>query len=113
MERLTVNEAAQKLRISNEAVRKRLQRGTLPHGKRADGSVYVCLDTENHPNEEVTNEAWYATLWRNAKENATLIGAILALCGVLITQNVSTRTAELARIQTAKVQDQQTQEASL
>jgi hypothetical protein len=113
MERLTVNEAAQKLRISNEAVRKRLQRGTLPHGKRADGSVYVCLDTENHPNEEVTHEAWYATLWKSTKENATLIGAILALCGVLITQIVSTRTAELARIQTAKVQDQQVQEASL
>jgi hypothetical protein len=113
MERLTVNEAAQKLRISNEAVRKRVQRGTLPHGKRVDGSVYVCLDDEDYPNEEVTQDAWYATLWKGTKENATLIGAILALCGVLITQIMSTRTAELGRLQTAMVQDQQAQETSL
>jgi excisionase family DNA binding protein len=46
MERLTVNEAADRLRISQGAVRKRIQRGTIPYVKRMDGSVYVFLDTD-------------------------------------------------------------------
>jgi excisionase family DNA binding protein len=45
MERLTVSEAAERLEISQQAVRKRLQRGTLPHAKQ-DGRVYVYLDSE-------------------------------------------------------------------
>jgi excisionase family DNA binding protein len=43
MERLSVSEAAERLGISKEAVRKRVQRGTLPHGKKPDGKVYVYL----------------------------------------------------------------------
>ncbi len=73
MERLTVNAAANKLRISNEAVRKWVQRGTLPHGKRPNGSVYVCLDPEEYSDEEdFTSAAWHATLWKIVRENATL-----------------------------------------
>jgi excisionase family DNA binding protein len=45
MERLTVGEAAERLEISEDAVRKRVQRGTLPHAKQ-DGRVYVYLDSE-------------------------------------------------------------------
>jgi hypothetical protein len=45
MERFTVAEAAERLEISQQAVRKRLQRGTLPHAKQ-DGRVYVYLDSE-------------------------------------------------------------------
>jgi excisionase family DNA binding protein len=46
MERLSVSEAAKRLGISQEAVRKRMQRGTLPHTKGLDGRVYVYLDTD-------------------------------------------------------------------
>jgi helix-turn-helix protein len=45
MQKLTVGEAAERLQISEQAVRKRLQRGTLPHAKQ-DGHVYVYLDSE-------------------------------------------------------------------
>jgi hypothetical protein len=45
MERLTVGQAAERLQITEQAVRKRLQRGTLPHAKQ-DGHVYVYLDYE-------------------------------------------------------------------
>lgn len=44
--RLTVSEAAKVLRISKDAVRKRMQRGTLRHDKTLDGRVYVYLDYE-------------------------------------------------------------------
>jgi excisionase family DNA binding protein len=62
MERLTVREAAERLAISEEAVRKRVQRGTLPHAKPSDGHVYVFLDSNasgsNQPSEkETVNQA--------------------------------------------------------
>ena len=44
--RLTVSEAAERLQISKDAVRKRMQRGTLPYDKTLDGHVYVYLDDE-------------------------------------------------------------------
>jgi excisionase family DNA binding protein len=44
--RLTVSEAAEKLQISKDAVRKRIQRGTLRHDKTLDGHVYVYLDED-------------------------------------------------------------------
>src|SRR5215210_5305494 len=46
MERLTVSEAAGRLRISKDAVRKRIQRGTLAHGKWPDGRVYIYMDAK-------------------------------------------------------------------
>ncbi len=42
--RYTVNEAAEILGISAEAVRARINRGTLPKEKDGDGTVYVRLD---------------------------------------------------------------------
>src|SRR5215210_7354869 len=43
--RVTLTEAAQVLGISKEAVRKRIQRGTLPSDVGEDGRRYVCLDS--------------------------------------------------------------------
>jgi hypothetical protein len=42
--RVPLREAAQVLGISKEAVRKRIQRGTLPSDVGEDGRRYVCLD---------------------------------------------------------------------
>ena len=42
--RLTVSEAADSLQISKDAVRKRVQRGSLRHEKTLDGHLYVYLD---------------------------------------------------------------------
>ena len=44
---LTVAEAAARLRVKEQAVRKRIQRGTIAHDKDDDGRVYVYLDTED------------------------------------------------------------------
>jgi hypothetical protein len=45
VDRLTIQEAARRLGVSEGAVRKRVTRGTLEHGKAEDGRVYVYLDT--------------------------------------------------------------------
>src|SRR5215210_3477062 len=52
LERLSVSEAAEKLQISKDAVRKRMQRGTLRHDKTLDGHVYVYLGSGKEPDED-------------------------------------------------------------
>src|SRR5918992_3554878 len=44
VDRLTIQEAARRLGVSEGAVRKRVTRGTLQHEKEEDGRVYVYLD---------------------------------------------------------------------
>src|ERR671921_1171724 len=44
VDRLTIQEAARRLGVSEGAVRKRVTRGTLQHDKAEDGRVYVYLD---------------------------------------------------------------------
>ena len=44
--RVTVAEAAERLGVKEQAIRKRIARGTLPHDKEPDGRVYVYIDTE-------------------------------------------------------------------
>lgn len=44
-ERVTIQEAARRLGVSDSAIRKRMQRGTLQHAKDG-GRVYVWLDEE-------------------------------------------------------------------
>jgi excisionase family DNA binding protein len=47
MKRLTLDEAAEELRIKRESVYKRVRRGTLPYTKASDGRMYVYLDGKN------------------------------------------------------------------
>jgi hypothetical protein len=42
--RVTVYEAADALGVTVDAIRKRIQRGTIPHERHEDGRVYVLLD---------------------------------------------------------------------
>src|SRR5436305_6285735 len=42
MHRMTVAEAAQHLGITSDAVRQRIRRGSIHHGRHQDGKVYVC-----------------------------------------------------------------------
>ena len=44
VDRLTIQEAARRLGISEGAVRKRVTRDTLQHDKEEDGRVYIYLD---------------------------------------------------------------------
>ncbi len=46
-DRVTVGEAAVRLGVKEQAIRKRIQRGTLVHDKDDDGRVYVYLNTQD------------------------------------------------------------------
>lgn len=50
--RVPVYEAAELLGLTVDAVRKRIQRGTIPYERRDDGRVYVLLDKTRTPQEE-------------------------------------------------------------
>ncbi len=55
LDRLTVAEAAERLGVKEQAVRKRIARGTLQHDKDEDGRVYVYLspsDSDANPEAE-------------------------------------------------------------
>ena len=47
MDRVTVQEAARRLGISQDAVRQRIRRGSMRHDKDDKGRVYVYLDPTN------------------------------------------------------------------
>ena len=65
-DRVTVQEAARRLGVKDDAIRKRIQRGTLDYEKDPDGRVYVYLD-ETEDEKEV--DAYrYAT--QDASHNA-------------------------------------------
>jgi excisionase family DNA binding protein len=44
-DRVTIQEAAQRLGVKEDAVRKRIQRGSMRHEKAENGRVYVWVDT--------------------------------------------------------------------
>ncbi len=51
LDRVSVAEAAQRLGVKEQAIRKRISRGTLQHDKDEDGRVYVYIASE--PQDEV------------------------------------------------------------
>ncbi len=59
-DRITVQEAAKRLGVKDDAIRKRIQRGTLEHDKDPDGRVYVYLDAaQDETNDgQDTKAAW-------------------------------------------------------
>src|SRR3954454_2673616 len=44
LDRLTVSQAAERLGVTQDAIRKRIARGTIRHGKDPDGRIFVYLD---------------------------------------------------------------------
>jgi hypothetical protein len=67
MERLTVNEAAERLGVTTDAVRKRVPRCTLPSTKGPDGHVHVYMDTnaasgEGSGSEESSTDSGFGDL---------------------------------------------------
>jgi hypothetical protein len=53
VDRLTIQEAARRLGISEGAVRKRVTRGSLEHDKEDDGRVYVYVDARGRRGVDV------------------------------------------------------------
>lgn len=56
-ERITVQEAARRLGVKDDAIRKRIQRGTLEHDKAADGRVFVYLDATHDESSDTSQDS--------------------------------------------------------
>jgi len=55
--KVTVYEAAEILSVTVDAIRKRIQRGTIPHERHEDGRVYVLLDEASTLQDNVQEAA--------------------------------------------------------
>ena len=71
-ERVTVQEAARQLGITESAVRKRVQRGLLGHDKEPDGRLYVYLDTQDKSRDQVRDSSYDMLVRRLENENEFL-----------------------------------------
>lgn len=56
-DRITVQEAARRLGVKDDAIRKRVQRGTLEHDKGPDGRVFVYLDATHDAAEDLYKDS--------------------------------------------------------
>jgi len=59
LDRLTVSQAADRLGVTQDAVRKRIARGTIRHDKDADGRIFVYLDIFERESETVQDDEQY------------------------------------------------------
>jgi hypothetical protein len=80
---LTVREAAERLGISEAAVRKRMQRNTLKHRKWPDGRVYVKLGPRNVVPTDTDQPTRAAGAPTQEERRVWDLGQISALAGVL------------------------------
>ena len=71
-ERVTVQEAARRLGITESAVRKRVKRGLLEHDKEPDGRLYVYLDTQDKGRDQVRDSSYDMLVRRLENENEFL-----------------------------------------
>jgi hypothetical protein len=71
-ERVTVQEAARRLGITESAVRKRVERGSLRHDKQDDGRIYVYLDTRDMERDRVQDSSYDMMVTRLENENEFL-----------------------------------------
>lgn len=75
-DRVTVQEAARRLGVKDDAVRKRIQRGTIEHDKDPDGRVFVYLDaTHDAAKDRWTENTAYAGAY-DTTEDTSYVGLV-------------------------------------
>ncbi len=73
-DRVTVQEAARMLGVKDDAIRKRIQRGTLEHDKGDDGRVYVYLEPSSVVSRDAQGGNSVHGAARDASYDALLVG---------------------------------------
>ena len=68
VDRLSVPEAAELLGVTQSAVRKRIQRGTIPWDKDSEGRIYVYVDLSETSHETGRDKARDATTGQSRDE---------------------------------------------
>ena len=62
-DRVTIQEAARRLGVKEDAIRKRIQRGTLRHEKTREGRVFVWVDATQDATQDTTEDTYQAASW--------------------------------------------------
>ncbi len=70
-DRITIQEAARRLGVKDDAVRKRIQRGTLHHEKDPDGRVYVFLDATHDTSQSSSQDDVHHPTGNLSKDSVT------------------------------------------
>src|SRR4051794_18150019 len=73
-DRITVQEAARRLGVKDDAIRKRIQRGTLEYDKEPDGRVFVYLDAAYDGASDTSKDSTIHTSqdsWQDATQDAS------------------------------------------
>jgi excisionase family DNA binding protein len=60
-DRMTIQEAARRLGVKEDAIRKRIQRGSLRHEKTQEGRVFVWVDAAQDAYQDTTEDAYQDT----------------------------------------------------
>jgi len=60
-DRVTIQEAARRLGVKEDAIRKRIQRGSLRHEKTEEGRVYVWVDVAQDATQDTAEDAYRDT----------------------------------------------------
>jgi excisionase family DNA binding protein len=60
-DKVTIQEAARRLGVKEDAIRKRIQRGSLRHEKTDEGRVFVWVDTTEDTTKDTTEDAYQDT----------------------------------------------------
>jgi hypothetical protein len=63
MERMSLKDAAEVLGISEDGVRKRVKRGSIPHNRDEDGKLYVYLDASETEADASGDASADAPVW--------------------------------------------------
>ena len=87
--RASVHEAADALGVTVDAIRKRIQRGTIPHERHEDGRVYVLLDAASTPRN--TDQDKYPDKYRTHALVESLGAQVEYLKGVVATRDEEIR----------------------
>ncbi len=95
---MTVQEAARRLGVKEDAIRKRLQRGTLKHEKDPkDGRVYVHLDASQDGSQDASQDtaedASYDALVETLRDQVSYLKAVIQTRD----HELEARTEELRR----------------
>jgi hypothetical protein len=76
-DRVTVREAARRLGVEDDAIRERIQRGTLKHDEDPDGRIYVYLDPDLDPSSVASGDASHDAYLMSLMDQVSYLRSVL------------------------------------
>jgi excisionase family DNA binding protein len=101
-DRITVQEAARRLGVKDDAIRKRIQRGSIEHDKGPDGRVFVYLDATHDLSDDkykdTTNGSTQGATYVGYQDTAYDASSATTQAAVVLVEEMRDRIASLERM---------------